>query len=438
VVTTLLGLAAVLALILANGYFVAAEFGYVAVDRNAIEADAARGDPQARRVGRVLRRLSFMLSGAQLGITVTSLVVGFIAAPVFRDALEPILDWMGVAANARSAIAVTTGFVVATVGQMLVGELAPKNLAIARPEPVSRRLAASMLVFLRVARPFIRLFDNSSNRLLRAVGIEPVEELSRTVSLAELDIIVEESTTEGSLELAQARLLERALAFPELTASEVAIPYRRVVTLAASGTCSDLRDLMSTGHSRFPVVDDGDVIGVVHVRRLLQVPRAAWPTTRAATLMFDPVLVPETARLPKVLRTLREAATELAVVLDEHGSCVGIVTAEDLAEELVGDISDETDLLSPGVHPIGERSWTVPGSFRIDEVEREIGVELPDGDYDTVAGLIVTELGRLAEPGDSVEVAGTCLTVTETDGRAIATVSIEVLDVDEPDGRSES
>ena len=436
-VTTLLGLAAVLGLILANGYFVAAEFGYVAVDRNAIEGAASRGDGKARRVVRVLRRLSFMLSGAQLGITVTSLVVGFIAAPVFRDALEPILDWMGVATNARDAIAVTTGFVVATVGQMLVGELAPKNLAIARPEPVSRRLAASMLVFLRVAGPFIRLFDSSSNRLLRVLGIEPVEELSGTVSLADLDIIVEESTTEGSLELAQARLLERALAFPDLTASEVAIPAGRVVTLATSATCADLRDLMSTGHSRFPVLDDGEVLGVVHVRRLLHVLRAQWATTRAATLMSEPVLVPETARLPQVLRTLREAGTELAVVLDEHGTFVGILTAEDLSEELVGDITDETDVLSPGVRQTGEGSWTVPGSFRIDEVEREIGVALPEGDYDTVAGLVLTELGRLAKPGDTVEVAGSCLTVTEIEGRAIAAVYIEVPGAAIPDGRND-
>lgn len=433
---TLPGLVAVVLLILANGYFVAAEFAYVTVDRNGIERAAESGDRPAGRVLAVLRRLSFMLSGAQLGITVTSLVVGFVAAGVFRDALEPVLDAVGLPEGSRSGIAVTAGFVIATAGQMLVGELAPKNLAIARPEPVARRIARSLAMFLRLSGPAISLFDNASNRVLRAAGIEPVEELSHTASLDELDIIVEESGSEGALEPSQAMLLDRALAFPELTASEAATPAPRVVTAAASATCADLCDLMVTGHSRYPVsAPDGEILGVVHVRELLRVARADWAATPVTALMSEPVIVPETARLPLVLRTLRTEGSELAVVLDEHGTFVGVVTAEDLAEELVGDIRDETDRLRPGVHRLSSRRWTLPGSLRIDEVQRETGVELPEGDYETVAGLILTELGRIPVGGESVEVDGIRLVVREVDRRAISSVTLEVLVVDtEPDG----
>lgn len=425
--TTLLGLAAVVALIAANGYFVAAEFGYVAADRNGLEAAAAAGDRRAGRAVRVLKRLSFMLSGAQFGITVTSLAVGFIAEPVFREVFEPLLDALGVPADRRAPIAIGAGFVIATLAQMLFGELAPKNLAIARPEPIARRLGASMLGFLRYAGPIVRLFDGASNRLLRRVGIEPVEELHGVVDLRELDVIVEESASEGSLDLAQAKLLERALVFPDLSASEVATPRRRVVTIPADASGTDLRDLIASAHSRFPVVDaEGDVVGVVHARSLLGIPRAAWATTSVSAMMEEPVFVPETLRLPRVLETLRDSGSELAVVLDEHGDFTGILTDEDLVEELVGDISDETDPSAPVLAMVGEGRWVVPGSWRPDEVARDLGVFLPEGEYETVAGLILDRLGRLAVVGDRVEVDGVTLIVTGLDGRAIAHVELVV------------
>jgi CBS domain containing-hemolysin-like protein len=425
---TALGLAAVFLLIIGNGYFVAVEFAFVAVDRNRVEEAAGHGDRRAAEVLKVLRRLSFMLSGAQLGITLTSLVVGFIAADVFEGALGPLLDAVGVAETQRRGIALVVGFLVATIGQMLVGELAPKNLAIAVPDPVSRGLARSLNVFLEISGPIIRLFDNASTGLLRLLGIEPVEELSYTASPDELGVILEESGSEGSLEPALARLLDRVLDFRELTASEAATPARRVVTLDADATCADLGALTATVHSRFPILESGEVAGIVHVRDLLQVPRAEWATTPVTAIMSEPVLVPETARLPNVLQTLRSAGNEMAVVLDEHGTFVGVVTAEDMAEELVGDIDDETDRRGPRVRSLGEGRWRVPGAYRIDEVERATGVVLPEGDYETVAGLILTELGRMAEVGDRAEVSGVCLVVTQTEGHAITGVRLEVLD----------
>jgi CBS domain containing-hemolysin-like protein len=436
--STALGIAAVVLLTLGTGYFVAVEFAFVAVDRNRVEEAAAHGDRRAADVLKVLRRLSFMLSGAQLGITLTTLVVGFIAADAFEGALRPLLEAVGVPETQRRGIAVIVGFLVATIGQMLVGELAPKNLAIAVPDPVSRGLAGSLNIFLRVSGPVIRLFDNASTGLLRLLGIEPVEELSYAASPDELGVILQESGTEGSLDPALARLLDRVLDFRDLTASEAATPARRVVTLEADATCADLASLMASGRSRFPIVEDSEVVGVVHVRDLLQVPRPEWATTPVTTIMSEPVLVPETARLPNVLRTLRSAGNEMAVVLDEHGTFVGVVTAEDMAEELVGDIDDETDARSPRVRPLGPGRWRVPGTYRIDEVERATGVVLPEGDYETVAGLILTELGRMAEVGDRAEVGGACLVVTRTEGHAITGVRLEVLERPDAEGESQA
>jgi CBS domain containing-hemolysin-like protein len=193
---------------------------------------------------------------------------------------------------------------------------------------------------------------------------------------------------------------------------------------------------MTRGHSRFPVVDGVEVVGIVHVRDLLQVPRPEWATTPVTAIMSEPVLVPETARLPNVLRTLRSAGNEMAVVLDEHGTFVGVVTAEDMAEELVGDIDDETDTRAPRVRALGPGRWRVPGAFRIDEVQRATGVALPEGDYETVAGLILTELGRMATVGDRTEVEGACLVVTQTEGHAITGVRLEVVEPPDPDGNA--
>jgi CBS domain containing-hemolysin-like protein len=235
-----------------------------------------------------------------------------------------------------------------------------------------------------------------------------------------------------------ARLLERALAFADLTASEVATPQRRVVGIDLGATCADLRDLVRSGHSRFPVLDDGELIGMVHVKALLRVAREDWPTTPVADVMFEPILVPETARLPDVLSSLRTGRSEIASVLDEHGTFVGIVTAEDIAEELVGDIVDESDQHLESVRQVREGYWSIPGALRVDELARETGVVLPQGDYDTVAGLILTRLGRIAVQGDSVDVEGVRLTVDAVDGRAIAAVSIEVDGSDNDQSERES
>jgi CBS domain containing-hemolysin-like protein len=425
---TIVGLVAVVVLIAANGYFVAAEFAYVAARRSKFVDAAENGDKKSIKAIAVHKRLSFMLSGAQLGITVTSLVLGFIARPAIAGVIEGPLEAVGVSETASFGVSLVIAFVLATIAQMVFGELAPKNLAIAKPEPVARAVAGSTLVFMRVAGPLITLFDGAANRLLRLVGIEPVEELHSGVSAEELDLIVDSSAESGHLTSSQAVLLERAIDFAELAASDAMVAWNKVVTIDGVANAGVLRDAMATRRSRFPVVDaDGKVIGIVHAKDLLGVDRTKYDTTLVESMMHDVIAVPESAGLNSVLVQLRTHSTEMALVIDEYGGPAGIITLEDVVEELVGEIEDEYDPTetseqteaSPGV-------WTVAATSRPDEIERSTGLQLPDGDYDTVAGLVLDRLDRLAEVGDSVLVDGVRIDVTEIDGYAIEEVQIRI------------
>jgi CBS domain containing-hemolysin-like protein len=432
-VLTALGLLAVVALIAANGYFVAAEFSFVAARRSKFVERANDGDRRSQRAIQVLSRLSFMLSGAQLGITVTSLVVGFIAQPTIGAALEPVLDAMGVPEGAQFGVALTIAFILATMTQMVFGELAPKNLAIAKPEPVARALAPSTWLFMRLAGPFIRIFDGAANRLLRAIRIEPVQELHGAVSAGELDIIVDTSAESGHLSPEQAALLARAIDFGELEASDAMVPWNRTVTIDADATAADLRDLMVSAHSRFPVVDDdGSIRGVVHAKDLLGVALDEYDTTSVASLAHEVLVVPEAAGLRTVLRELRDHATEMAVVVDEYGGPAGVVTLEDVVEELVGDIADEYDAPDED-HPVEETDgvWLVPAGWRVDEIERVTGLELPDGDYDTVAGLVLERLEHIPAAGESVVVHGVLIEVVTLDEWAITELRLSVAHTDD-------
>ncbi|MFT4657681.1 MAG: CBS domain containing-hemolysin-like protein [Candidatus Aldehydirespiratoraceae bacterium] len=428
---TALGLFAVVILIAANGYFVAAEFSFVAARRSKFVEGAEQGNKKSIRAVAVHKRLSFMLSGAQLGITVSSLVLGFIARPVIAGAIEPILEGIGIE-GASGGLSIALAFLFATIAQMVFGELAPKNLAIAKPEPVARAVAGSTLFFLKVAGPVIRLFDGAANKLLRLVGIEPVEELHGGVSADELDIIFDSSAEQGHLTMSQAGLLERAIDFADLEASDAMVAWNKVVTIDGSASAADLRDAMASRRSRFPVVDpDGKVQGIVHAKDLLGVERADYDTVVVESLMHEVIAVPEAAGLSVVLAELRKNATEMALVVDEYGGPAGIVTLEDVVEELVGEIEDEDDPAepteqveaSPGV-------WMVTATSRPDEIARATGFELPDGEYDTVAGLVLDRLERIAEVGDSVVVDGLLIEVTEVDGYAIERVRVRI----DPDG----
>ncbi|MFI6297711.1 hemolysin family protein [Nonomuraea sp. NPDC050790] len=399
-----LGLLALLLLTVATGYFVAQEFAFVAADRGILREQAAAGDKSAEKALQVTSRLSFMLSGAQLGITVTALLVGFLAEPAIATLVRPWLTDMGLPPAAITGLSLTAGVFVATVVQMVFGELAPKNLGIARPEPVAKFLARSTLVYLAVVGPVVRLFDSAATGLLRRVGIEPVEEVEHGATPEELSRIIAESTQAGELPPRLSELLERALEFGDRNAEEIMVPRPRVVVLRSDRPVSDLVEAMREhGHSRYPVLGaDGDVAGVTGVRELLG---SGLEDGLIAEITRPALLVPDSLPLPLVLERMRQAKDDIACVIDEYGGLAGVVAVEDLAEELVGELVDENDPEPEGAtrHPDG--TWEVPASFRLDEVERATGIALPESDdYDTLAGLVLARLGRMAEPGDAVTV----------------------------------
>jgi CBS domain containing-hemolysin-like protein len=404
----LIGFVIVIAVTAVTGYFVAQEFGYVAVDRGRLRRQAEEGDKAAQRALKVTERLSFMLSGAQLGITVTALLVGYVAEPFLGDGLADLLGVAGVPTSVSVPLSIAFALIVATIVQMVLGELAPKNLAIARSLGLAKALSRSTLIYLAVFGPIIRLFDMAAGRLLRRLGIEPIEELPEGATPEDLEQIIAESRAEGHLDENTSMLLDRGLDFRRRTAAEVMVPRVDVHTLGADDPADRVVELLDTGRSRFPVRGgDGvdEIIGVVGIADVLEVPAARRSTTAVSTLLVAPLMVPASLRLPAVLDRLRRDHRQLACVVDEYGGFAGIITLEDIAEELVGPIRDEDDLFEPAPVRAGDGSWLVPARWRIDEVADATGVALPeDDDYDTVSGLVMARLGRVPSVGDSVHI----------------------------------
>lgn len=398
--TLLLGLLVVLAITAATGYFVAQEFAYMAVDRSRLKARAAAGDAAAERALRVTRRTSFMLSGAQLGITVTGLLVGYVAEPLIGGALGEMLGGVGVPTAVGVGVGTLLALAFSTVVQMLFGELFPKNLAIARSEPVADRLARSTLAYLKVTGPLIWVFDQSSNLLLRALRIEPVHDVEHSATARDLQHIVADSRDAGDLPAELSMLLDRVLDFPTRDVEHAMVPRARVDVVPEGTTVAEVRQLMAVGHSRYPVTDgDEGIVGVVHLGDVLD----AGPAATLTDLVRPPLVLPTRMALPVALEELARTDNELAAVVDEYGGFVGLVTLEDLAEELVGELTDEHDDDAPvAVNEAG--SWLVPGDLPLDEVERTLGEALPEGDYQTLAGLVIAELGRLPAVGTVVDV----------------------------------
>ncbi|MFB6426032.1 hemolysin family protein [Streptomyces microflavus] len=424
----LLGLLAVFVLTAGTGYFVAQEFAYVSADRLTLSREAAAGDKRAARAVRVLERLSFMLSGAQLGITVTGLVVGFLAEPSVSTLLRPVLDSLGLPEGAVSAVSVVLSFVLATFIQMVLGELAPKNLALAVPERLAKSLAASTLIYLKIVGPLIHVFDSAANRLLRRIGIEPVEELHHGATLEELGHLIGESHEQGELPAATAELVDHALEFSERTLAEVMVPRADVTFVRRDAVVLDAVELIARhGHSNYPVLGDhpDDPAGVLGVRELMALPAADLGHTTAGELARRPLLLPEILKLPAAVAQMRERDDEFAVVLDEHGSLAGIVTYEDIAEELVGDIADESDTVVE-LAVADDAGWVVDAGRRLDEIEEATGIVLPEeSGYDTLAGLIIDRLGRFPTVGDHLTVSGVRVEVRTLDRHVAEYVRIE-------------
>lgn len=427
----LIGLALVIGLTLATGYFVAQEFAYVAADRSRLHHQANEGDSAARRALRVTERLSFTLSGAQLGITVTVLLIGYLAEPYLGQGLARLFSGGAEVPDAASlSIALAITLLFSTAVQMIIGELAPKNLAIARSNRMARVLSRSTLAYRTITAPVVRLFDSASNRLLRLVGIEPVEELPEGATAEDLEQIIAEAQAQGHLDAETSRLLERGLDFRGHTAAEAMMPRVSVTTVSADQPLTEVVALLDrSGHSRFPVLGPegvDDIVGVVGVFDVLGVPPDRRAITTAGAVAVPPLLLPAALPLPVVLDRLRRGHRQLACVVDEYGGLAGIITLEDVAEELVGPISDEADPPEPVAARQRDGTWLVPATLRIDEVADATGVELPTSEhYDTLSGLVLRRLGRMARVGDEVEVAGVALRVVAVHRQVPKTVRVQ-------------
>ncbi len=396
-----------LLLILTCGLFVAAEFSFVTVDRSQVDRAAAEGDAAAIGVQKALRSLSTQLSGAQVGITVTNLAIGFLAEPAIAALIDGPLEAAGVPSGAVHPVAIVIALTLSTVLTMIFGELVPKNLAIARPMPTARATQGFQRGFTAANGWLIKLLNGSANALVRRLGLEPQEELRSARSSTELASLVQRSADQGTLDVETAELMERSVEFGTRTAGEIMTPRVRTLTVEDGDRASRVIELArQSGHSRFPVLDaDDNVVGTVHVKHAVALPLPERATTRVKHIMVKPTVVPDSIRLDPLLALLRQDGFQMAIVLDEYGGHAGIVTLEDVVEEIVGDISDEHDRLGARARQRRDGSWILSGLLRPDEVEDMTGIELPeDENYDTIAGLVLQVLGRVPESGDVAEV----------------------------------
>ncbi|MFC9769801.1 MULTISPECIES: hemolysin family protein [unclassified Pseudarthrobacter] len=402
-----------LVLTVGTGFFVASEFALVNLDRHDLEARQARGEKRLAPTIKALKITSTHLSGAQLGITLTTLLTGYTFEPAISRMLSGPLTSAGLPEPLVPAIGSVAGIFLATIFSMVIGELVPKNFALAVPLATAKVVVPFQALFTTVFKPVILLFNNTANKIIRGFGIEPKEELSGARSAEELSSLVRRSALEGVLDLDHATLLHRTLRFTEHSAVDVMTPRVRMTAVGTEDTAEDIVSLAkSTGYSRFPVIgrDRDDVVGVLHVKQAFALALSDRAGTTAGDLMIEPLRVPESMGVDTLLNLLRKQGLQVAIVSDEHGGTAGIVTLEDLVEEIVGELEDEHDRARVGVVRTG-RSITFDAALRPDELLDRTGIRVPDGEYDTVAGFVTDQLDRLPELGDEVEVDGGTLRV---------------------------
>jgi CBS domain containing-hemolysin-like protein len=405
IVASLLSLLAFAILTVGTAVFVAAEFSLTTLERSTVDANARRGTRRDVYVQRAHRTLSFQLSGAQLGISITTLATGYLAEPVLARWLGPALVAVGVPAQMAGGLALVLALVAATSLSMVFGELVPKNLAVARPQPTARAVAGLQLLFSRVFSLAIRVTNGAANHTLRRLGIEPADRLSSARSPRELVSLVRSSARRGALDPTTAALVDRSLRFGALTAEELMTPRSTVVALQAGDTIADLvAAAADTGFSRFPVVagDLDETVGIVHVKQVFEVASADGANTPVTAIAQPATVVPSTLDGDALMAQIRANGLQTALVVDEYGGTAGMVTMEDLIEEIVGDVRDEHDDAVPDV-VAAAGGWRVSGLLRIDEVASATGYRAPEGAYETIGGLVLQQLGHIPQAGESVE-----------------------------------
>jgi len=411
-----------LLLTIGTGLFVASEFALVNLDRADLEARQAAGETRLSLTISALRITSTHLSSAQLGITLTTLLTGYTMEPALSNLLNPVFAAWGIPASVSRPIATIVAISVATVFSMILGELVPKNFALAVPRQTAKLVIPFQTLFTTVFRPAITVLNGSANGVLRAMGVEPKEELSGARTAEELSSLVRRSASAGLLEEDTASLLDRTLTFARLTTADVMTPRPSVHAVAAGDSVEDVIQLARrTGHSRFPVYDESmdDITGIVHLKQAVSVPRDRRGDVPAAAIAEEPLRVPEAVHLDGLMSELRARGYQMAIVVDEYGGTAGVVTLEDLVEEIVGEVLDEHDRSRAGIVR-GADAVTFPADLRPDELRDRTGIRVPEGDvYDTVGGFLMSTLERIPVAGDTVEIEDGILTVHRMDGRRV-------------------
>jgi CBS domain containing-hemolysin-like protein len=424
-----LRLAAVALLVLANAFFVAAEFSLVAARRTRIEGLIRRGDRRAQAALAVMQNITRYISGTQLGITLTSLGLGWVGEPALAEPFARLFAGLpfALATAATHGAAVTLAFALITFMHVVLGELVPKGLALLYPETLGRWLARPLTLFTVVTNPFIWLLNSSATGLLRLFGARPMSERERVHSPEEILMLVEQSRRTGDLGSQDARMIQGVFEFSEKNARDVMTPRTQIVALPITLSLSEAADRVSAaGRSRYPVYRESldDIVGTVHAKDILRTLRSGGEQTLQAILR-PPLLVPGTREVEDVLADMKRQKIHLAIVLDEYGGTAGLVTMEDLLEEIVGQIYDEYDRPDPGVRPstVGPTP-IIPGAMEVADVNRVYGLKIDDTDYTTIGGVVFGTLGRLPKTGDRVELSGATFEVVEMEGRRVGRVRV--------------
>lgn len=420
-----------LVLILGTGFFVAVEFSLVALDKSTVQQAVDRGERGSKALLHALTTLSTQLSSCQLGITLTTLLTGYVLEPAMSALLAPVFDSIGILGSSATAVSIVFSMAVATLLSMLIGELVPKNLAIARAMAVGKALARPQLIFTAIFKPAIVVLNGFSNAVLRKFfGLEAKEEISAARSAQELASLVRRSAELGTLDTQTARFVESTIEFSERTAADVMTPRTSMSTIESQAPLSELISMSAdTGFSRFPVTEGSsdEIQGICHVKAVVSVPRERRAALQVGEFARDALYVPETIHLDVLLEQLRAAEFQVAIVMDEYGGTAGLVTLEDLVEEIVGEVSDEHDEDEEEAVTQPNGDWLFPGMYRPDQINENFTKDVipDDAAYETLGGYMLAELGRLAELNDTVVTESGTFTVTELDGRRIAQIRFE-------------
>ena len=409
-------------LVVGTGLFVASEFAIINLDRVDLESRRSAGEKGLDLSIRAVATTATQLSSAQLGITLTVLLTGFVSEPALSRLLYPSLSNLGLSESGTEVFATVVAMTIATVASFLLGELVPKNMALSAPKKVLKAVAPFQLGFTFIFKFLIVFLNNNGNFILRRFGIEPKEELSVARSAEELTSLVRRSASLGTLESDTAKLIEKTLTLTSLLASDIMTPRPQMHTLEREQSAKDLIDLArESGHSRFPILgeDSDDIVGVAHVKQAVAIPPQRRAQVPVSAIMVEPVRVPETMPLDRLILTLRGRGLQFGVVVDEYGGTAGIATLEDAVEELIGDLSDEHDRTKAHIVQYSDGSASFSGLARPGEL-REIGLKISDDeDYDTIAGFVMSELGKIPQDGDVVELPTGQLKVIRMDGRRV-------------------